>query len=186
MPVLAAGVFAACSKAKPPAPPAPAPVAAPAPAPVVERPAPTPTPPPVTSGPTEAEINAKITEIRNTLMKPIYFEYDKDVIRDDSKSTLDDKVTYLQQFPQVRIRIAGNTDERGSAEYNVALGQRRAAAAQRYLAGRGIAEGRFDIVSYGEERPAMQGTGEASFSKNRRDEFEIVAGGDQIHPRMGR
>jgi peptidoglycan-associated lipoprotein len=86
----------------------------------------------------------------------------------------------LNANPDTRIRIAGNTDERGSDEYNLALGQRRAAQAKRYLTQRGIADSRIDIISYGEERPAADGHDESAWSQNRRDEFEITSGGQQL------
>jgi peptidoglycan-associated lipoprotein len=82
--------------------------------------------------------------------------------------------------PSVRIRIAGHTDERGSDEYNLALGQRRAAAAKRYLTERGVEGARIDVISYGEERPAVQGGDESAWQQNRRAEFEIVAGGASL------
>ena len=86
----------------------------------------------------------------------------------------------LNANPGLRLRIAGHTDERGSDEYNLALGQRRAAAAKRYLTQHGIAENRIEIISFGEERPAQQGSDESAWSQNRRDEFEIAAGGDTL------
>jgi peptidoglycan-associated lipoprotein len=72
--------------------------------------------------------------------------------------------------------VAGNTDNRGSDEYNLALGQRRAAEVKRYLIARGIDASRIDVVSFGEERPAASGDNEDAWAKNRRDEFEIIAG----------
>jgi peptidoglycan-associated lipoprotein len=129
----------------------------------------------------EARRNAAaLAEARNALMQAIYFDYDKDEIRDDQRMALDAKVPILTANPAVRIRIAGHTDSRGSDEYNLALGQRRSASAKRYLASRGIAEGRIDVVSFGKERPAAQGENEEAWAKNRRDEFEIVAGGETI------
>ena len=121
-----------------------------------------------------------IAEVRRQLTQTIYFDYDKDEIRDDQRTGLDAKVPILNANPNVRIRIAGHTDNRGSDEYNLALGQRRSAAAKRYLVGRGIAEGRIDVVSFGEERPAAAGDSEDAWAKNRRDEFEITAGGDAL------
>ena len=82
----------------------------------------------------------------------------------------------------MRIRIAGNCDARGSDEYNLALGQRRAAAAKRYLSDHGVDASRIDIISYGRERPAVEGDTEDAYAKNRRDEFEITAGADNIKP----
>ena len=78
------------------------------------------------------------------------------------------------------IRVAGHTDERGSDEYNLALGQRRAAAVKAYLVQHGIPETRIETVSYGEERPIAQGSDESAFLQNRRAEFEITAGGQTL------
>jgi peptidoglycan-associated lipoprotein len=80
----------------------------------------------------------------------------------------------------VRLRIAGHTDDRGSDEYNLALGQRRAASVQRYLVSRGLKTSRFETVSFGKERPAAQSENEDAWSKNRRGEFEVIAGGDNL------
>jgi peptidoglycan-associated lipoprotein len=82
----------------------------------------------------------------------------------------------LTQNTGIRIRISGHTDNRGSDEYNLALGQRRAAAAKRYLTDRGIDGGRIEIVSFGEERPKCTSDDESCWSDNRRDEFEITVG----------
>jgi peptidoglycan-associated lipoprotein len=110
---------------------------------------------------------------------PIYFDFDKSTIRPDAAATLDRKIPWLQANPGMRIRIEGNADERGSDEYNLALGQRRAASAKRYLVERGIAADRFDLVSYGEERPVCTEHNEACWQQNRRDDFRIVTiGGD--------
>jgi peptidoglycan-associated lipoprotein len=124
--------------------------------------------------------SAAIATMRAALVQTIYFDYDKDEIRADQRAALDAKVPILSANPAVRIRIAGHTDSRGSDEYNLALGQRRSASAKRYLVSRGIAEGRIDVVSFGEERPAAQGENEDAWAKNRRDEFEIIAGGDNL------
>jgi len=114
------------------------------------------------------------------LTAPIYFEYDSDALSDQASAALDAKLGVLNANPDTRIRIAGNTDERGSDEYNLALGQRRAAQAKRYLTQRGIADARIDIISYGEERPAADGHDESAWSQNRRDEFELTSGGQQL------
>ena len=124
--------------------------------------------------------NARMEGLRSTMMAMIYFDFDRSDLTDQSRSTLDQKVPILRANPNLMIRIAGHTDERGSDQYNQALGQRRAAAAKRYLTGRGIAENRIDIVSFGEERPVAMGTDEGSYSQNRRAEFEITAGGDNL------
>jgi len=112
---------------------------------------------------------------------PIYFDYDKSDIRSDAAATLDRKIPWLQSNPGMRIRIEGNADERGSDEYNLALGQRRAASAKRYLVEHGIDAGRFDLVSYGEERPVCTEHDESCWQRNRRDDFVIVTiGSDNI------
>jgi peptidoglycan-associated lipoprotein len=105
---------------------------------------------------------------------PIYFDFNKLTIRPDAAATLDRKIPWLQANPGMRIRIEGNADERGSDEYNLALGQRRAASAKRYLVERGISADRFDVVSYGEERPVCTEHNEACWQQNRRDDFRIV------------
>jgi peptidoglycan-associated lipoprotein len=132
---------------------------------------------------TDAEarrLAAAVAAVRATLAQTIYFDYDKDDIRDDQRATIDAKVPLLTANPALRIRIAGHTDNRGSDEYNLALGQRRSASAKRYLVSRGIAENRIETVSFGEERPAAAGENEEAWARNRRDEFEIIAGGDSI------
>jgi len=112
---------------------------------------------------------------------PIYFDYDKSDIRTDAAATLDRKIPWLTANPGMRIRIEGNADERGSDEYNLALGQRRAASAKRYLVEHGIDAGRFDLVSYGEERPVCTEHDESCWQRNRRDDFVIVTiGADAI------
>ncbi len=112
---------------------------------------------------------------------PIYFDFDKSDIRTDAAATLDRKIPWLTANPGMRIRIEGNADERGSDEYNLALGQRRAAAAKRYLVERGIDTSRFDLVSYGEERPVCTEHDETCWQRNRRDDFVIVTiGSDTI------
>jgi peptidoglycan-associated lipoprotein len=112
---------------------------------------------------------------------PIYFDYDKSDIRSDASATLDRKVPWLQANAGMRIRIEGNADERGSDEYNLALGQRRAASAKKYLVEHGIDAARFDLVSYGEERPVCTEHNEDCWQRNRRDDFVIVTiGADNI------
>ena len=119
---------------------------------------------------------------RAAVTNVIYFDYDRSDITEASRATLDAKVPVLTANPNLRIRIAGHTDSRGSDEYNLALGQRRAAAAKRYLVSRGISGDRIDLISYGEERPAAQGEDESAYGQNRRDEFEITAGGESVVP----
>lgn len=118
--------------------------------------------------------------LRTTVTTAIHFDYDKSDLTSDAQATLDQKIPVLNANPSLQIRVVGNTDERGSAEYNMALGQRRAAAAKRYLTQHGIDAGRIATVSYGEERPICTDHDESCWSQNRRDEFEITAGGDSL------
>ncbi|HJU74087.1 MAG TPA: OmpA family protein [Gemmatimonadaceae bacterium] len=115
-----------------------------------------------------------------TLAEKVFFDYDQSVVTDESRAILDRKLPILRANAGLRLRISGHADERGSDEYNIALGQRRAAAVKRYLMDQGVDGGRIDIVSFGEERPAVQGGTEDAFAQNRRAEFEITAGADAL------
>lgn len=118
--------------------------------------------------------------LRSTVANVINFDFDKSVLRDDAKASLDAKIPILLTNSSVTIRISGHADERGSSEYNLALGQRRAAAAKRYLVERGVAESRLETTSFGEERPVCTESNEPCWAQNRRDEFEITAGGPML------
>lgn len=119
--------------------------------------------------------------LRTTLTQPVHFDYDQSDLRPEDRALLDAKVPILQANRDVTLRIGGHTDERGSDEYNLALGQRRAAAVKRYLIEHGIADNRMETISYGEERPVAQGHDEEAWAQNRRAEFEITAGGQALH-----
>ena len=123
-----------------------------------------------------------IAAARNTLLATIYFDYDAFDIRGDARAALDAKLPILRANAGLQIRVAGHADERGSDQYNDALGQRRAASVRRYLTDNGIDAARIAIVSYGEQRPAMSGADENAWARNRRAEFEITAGGNNIVP----
>lgn len=114
---------------------------------------------------------------RTIIAAAIYFDLDESVITEDSRSGLEGKAPVLLRHPGMRIRITGHADAQGSDEYNLALGLRRAAEAKRYLAALGIEESRVEIVTMGEERPAVQGNTEEAYALNRRAEFEVIAGG---------
>lgn len=118
--------------------------------------------------------------IKATLAAAVYFDYDSDELSSEARSTLDAKLPIIRGNTALRIRISGHADERGSDEYNLALGQRRAATAKRYLTDQGIDGARIEIVSFGEEQPAMAGTSEEAWRVNRRADFEITAGGDAL------
>jgi len=124
----------------------------------------------------EAERKAAREAVILTMTTPVYFELDEAGLTEEGRRLLDAKRELLQRQPEMRIRIEGHADDTGSDEYNMALGERRAATARRYLVQGGIAEGRMQIVSRGEERPACTDGTEACRSRNRRDEFVLVSG----------
>jgi len=103
----------------------------------------------------------------------IYFEFDQYRVLDSDKSTLERVAAWLNEHPEARILIEGHCDERGTNEYNMALGEQRALAARRYLVGLGIDSGRLTTISYGEERPAALGSTEDAWAKNRRAHFSV-------------
>ena len=104
-------------------------------------------------------------------MKPIYFDYDQSTIRSDQIPSMEHNGSYLKNNASSKVLIEGNTDDRGTNEYNLALGERRAMSAKSYLLEFGIEEGRVRTVSYGEERPLFTGQSEDDFAHNRRDDF---------------
>ena len=95
---------------------------------------------------------------REALLAAVYFDFDQSDLRGDQRAILDAKIPVLRANPAVRIRIEGNADERGSDEYNLALGMRRAQATRKYLIDHGIDAGRIDVASNGEEKPGVSGT----------------------------
>jgi peptidoglycan-associated lipoprotein len=114
--------------------------------------------------------------VKAALTTPIQFEFDRSEITEEGIRLLDQKVEALQKHPSIRIRIEGNADDYGSDEYNMVLSQRRAAIVNRYFTERGIDASRIQIVSYGEEKPLCTERDEGCRSRNRRDEFVILAG----------
>src|ERR1051325_4327650 len=127
-----------------------------------------------------AALSRASDEVRSTLAAMIHFDLDKSSVRQDDMATLDQKVAILQANPDLKIRIGGHCDERGSDEYNLALGNRRAQAAKQYLVSHGIDASRIETQSWGEEKPLVDGHDESAWSQNRRDEFEVTAGGDNL------
>jgi len=130
----------------------------------------------------EAERQRRIAAARATLEEMVFFDYDMSAIRPDAEAVLRRKVEVLRTSPQVRLRIEGHADERGSTEYNLALGNRRAEAIRQFLTGFGLSADRFEIVSFGEDRPLAQGSNEQAWSRNRRGQFVITAGANAINP----
>ena len=161
-----------------PAPPAPAPAAPPTPAPppaVTPPPAPAPAPPPPVAAappPVETARPAPPAEFSpNDALKPIHFDFAKSDIRKSDAEILQASARWLSEHPRDLVLIEGHCDERGTTEYNLALGERRARAAMNFLVAQGIAVNRFSIVSYGEDRPLCTEANEKCWARNRRDMF---------------
>jgi peptidoglycan-associated lipoprotein len=179
--LLTAAAFAvACGGRSAPEEPAPEPTPAPAP---------TPAPEPVDDSAERERLERerlareaaeRARTVSADLAAMINFDYDQATVRSADQETLDRKAAILVANPGVRIRISGHADERGSDEYNLALGNRRAAAAKRYLENKGVDGSRIEVVSYGEERPLNPGSDETAYAQNRRDEFEVTAGGNNL------
>jgi len=107
-------------------------------------------------------------------LQPIYFDFDRSIVRDDARAAMKVNAEWLKANPTVKIRIEGNCDERGTKEYNQALGQRRATSAKKYLTDMGISAKRILLISYGKEKPVCNETNEGCWQKNRRDDFIAV------------
>jgi peptidoglycan-associated lipoprotein len=152
--------------APPPVPPAAAapPTPAPAPAPIAPAPVAPPTAAPAPPAPPK-EYRA------NDALKSIFFAFDKSDIRPGDAKVLDATAAYLKANPSQLVLIEGHCDERGTAEYNLALGERRAKAAMNYLVSNGIEAGRITTISYGKERPVCNERAETCWSRNRNDTF---------------
>ncbi len=127
------------------------------------------------SGPTDTDFrpSGEPTDA-SSVLKTIYFDYDRDEIRPDQQSALDGNVDYLKQNTDKKIQIVGNCDERGTNEYNFALGDRRAKSVRSYLVEHGIAADRITTTSMGEEQPAVQGSTEEAWAQNRRALFNFA------------
>ncbi|MDP2498880.1 MAG: peptidoglycan-associated lipoprotein Pal [Candidatus Palauibacterales bacterium] len=115
---------------------------------------------------------AKVAAVE-TIKERVHFEFDRSRITDEAAETLQAKAEVLREYPKVRITVEGHADERGSLEYNQALGMRRAQATLSYLVDLGLAKNRFSTVSYGEERPLVDASNERAWAQNRRAEFVI-------------
>jgi len=124
----------------------------------------------------EAEARKRWQERKslNFEAEAIYFDCDRAFIRPEFRPILKEKADYLKDNPNVRIRIEGNCDERGTNEYNLALGERRANSANKFLVSLGVSPDQIEIVSYGEERPLALGHSKGAWAQNRRDDFEII------------
>ncbi len=166
----AAAALSACAHHEPP--PAPAP----APAPMAEQAPPPPAPyQPMQSQPT-GPIPGSVKDFVVSAGDRIYFGTNESTISPEGGSILEAQAQWLQRYPAVMVRIEGNCDERGTREYNLALGARRAQAVKDYLAAHGVAASRITTISYGKEKPIDPGTGEEAWAHNRNAHTTITAG----------
>jgi peptidoglycan-associated lipoprotein len=170
---------AGCHKKVPaaaPAPPPPPPPAAP-----VTPPPPPPPPPAAAPAPrplTEEEIFARKSVDQLNAEKPlddVFFELDKSEVRDDARPAMQKDADWLKKWSSVRVTLEGHCDSRGSAEYNLGLGNRRAAAVKTYLVNLGVPEARITVVSKGKEQPFCNEENESCWAQNRRGHFVITA-----------
>ena len=145
-------------EAPPPKPPEQQKVAAPE----EKKPVPVPPPPAPPPAPAPAPVPG---------LQPVYFDYDKYNVRPGDAEILKKNLDWFKANPSTKVRIEGNCDERGTVEYNLALGQKRADAAKTYLIGLGVDGKRLDTISYGKERPTCSEKNEGCWAKNRRDDF---------------
>lgn len=107
-------------------------------------------------------------------LKTVFFAYDKSTLDAQAKADLQGNANWIKSNASVRVQIEGHCDSRGTIEYNVALGERRANAVKTYLVGLGVPEAKLSVISYGEEKPLVEGESEAAFGKNRRANFVPV------------
>jgi peptidoglycan-associated lipoprotein len=122
---------------------------------------------------TEAERQEFMNRAQRFENEDIYYDFDSYVLTEPAKKILDDKIQFLKRYPKVRVTVEGHCDERGTNEYNLALGERRANSAMQYLANSGMSTQNLNAVSYGEERPLSTGQDEASWARNRRAHFVL-------------
>lgn len=171
---------AACNKKAPevaPQPPPPPP-AAPAPPPPAPPPPAPPPPPPAPAPLTEEQIFAQKTLAQLNQEQPLgaaYFDLDSFVIRDDARAVLAKNAEYLKRWTSTRINVEGHCDERGTAEYNLGLGNRRAAAVKEYLVGLGVSADRINVISKGKEEPVCSEANESCWQRNRRGQSVFTA-----------
>jgi peptidoglycan-associated lipoprotein len=164
--------IAACAsppKPTPLAPPPPPPTSAP------EAPPPPPPTPPISEAPV-GPLPGSLQDFVINAGDRVYFDFDAYSIRQDAQNILAQQAAWLNRYPAVKVRIEGNCDERGTREYNLALGGRRANSVREFLIAHGVAGGRIATVSYGKERPIDSGAGEDAWSHNRNVHTAITEG----------
>jgi peptidoglycan-associated lipoprotein len=130
-------------------------------------------PPPPAAPPPPRTPDVSISDLFARNVQDILFDYDQAEIRGDQMPRLQGNATWLKANPNVRFTVQGHADERGSQEYNLGLGDRRANAVKQYLASQGVVDSRISVVSFGEERPACQDQSEDCFQRNRRAAFVL-------------
>ena len=146
-----------------------------APAAVAPAPAPVPAPQPTEETVVVEEKEEVVVEqTQEILLQDVFFDFDKSGLRADARQALDENIQALNDNSQARIVVEGHCDDRGTVEYNLALGQRRARAVRDYLVARGIDSDRISTISYGEERPFCLGQDESAWQCNRRGHFVVV------------
>ena len=171
-------VLVGCPKKAPPVKPAEP--AKPKEAPVTRAKVPKPPPAPLAAPKVDVEdANAKRAREFQRAMRAfesnlVHFDFDRSEIKDNFKSVLRRKADFLKRFRNVRIQVEGHCDERGSIQYNLALGDRRANSAKAFLVALGIATNRISTISFGEERPMVRASNDAAWSKNRRAKFVVI------------
>ena len=170
----AVALVVACSPKPAPEPPPAPPAATPTPTVVTLEPTPTPAPKP-TPRSAEEDIKAMSLDRVSSYLKPVFFDYDKADLRGDARDVLAANAAWLKSHSTILFTIEGHCDERGTAQYNLALGDRRANSAKEYLVSLGVEAGRVKTVSYGKERPFATGHDEDSWAKNRRGHFVVTA-----------
>jgi len=174
--VLATVSLAACATRPKPAGPAVQPPPAPGstnPYPTTQNPY---TPPPAPGGVTSSALPGSMQDFVVNVGDTVYFDTDSHEVRADALPVLDAQAQWLNRYPAVRVRIEGNADERGTREYNLALGARRANAVRDYLVGRGVPTSRITTLSYGKEKPIDAGTGEEAWARNRNARSVLTEG----------
>jgi len=166
----AAAALSACAHHEPPPPPS-----APPPPPAAEPPPPSAPYQPMQSQPA-GPIPGSVKDFVVSAGDRIYFGTNESTVSPEGAGILDAQAQWLQRYPEVMVRIEGNCDERGTREYNLALGARRAQAVKDYLAAHGVAATRITTISYGKEKPIDSGTGEEAWAHNRNAHTTITAG----------
>ena len=150
--------------------------AAPAPAPAPMAPRPAPAPAPMAAPAPPGVVPGTIADFQQNVGDRVLFGYDRSDLEDSGRSTLQKQAAWLQRFPTVVLTIEGHADERGTREYNLALGARRAQAVRDYLVSLGVSGARIETISYGKERPICVQSNDGCWAQNRRGLSTIKSG----------